>query len=119
MSTSAGFSGLRKVGIRMYADPDRLLRGSNHTYGATDHVQEACNHLRSVEVTAGMFGQTEAATNAEAVTSRAHQRHTRALDDHHRNLTWIGENTAGAATALGGADHAGADAVRRGDAVDP
>ncbi|MEV2218254.1 DUF2563 family protein [Nocardia vinacea] len=102
----------------MYADLDRIMRGSNHTYGATDHAHEARTHLRSVEVTADMFGRTETAAHAEAVVSRAHERHTRALDDHHRDLTWIGENTAAAGTALGEADQAGGDAVRRGNTFD-
>ncbi|MEV5647161.1 DUF2563 family protein [Nocardia sp. NPDC052254] len=102
----------------MYADIDRIARGSNHAYGATDHLHEAHNHLRSVEVSAGMFGRTEAAANAEALAYRAHERHKRALDEHHRNLTWIGENTAGVATTLGEADHAGRDTVRRGGSVD-
>ncbi|WP_039803891.1 DUF2563 family protein [Nocardia araoensis] len=101
----------------MYAHLDRLLRGSNHTYDATDHVHKAYSHLRSVEVTADMFGRTASAANAEAAV-RAHERHTRALHDLYRKLTWIGENTAAAATALGAADQAGADAVRRGDTFD-
>ncbi|WP_433714614.1 DUF2563 family protein [Nocardia sp. CA-084685] len=99
----------------MYADLDRLGRGSNHTGEAADHVHVARNHLRSVEMTVGMFGRTEVAANAEVLVSRAHERHVRALDDHHRSLTWIGENTAGAATALDEADQAGAYAVRRGN----
>src|SRR5258707_678419 len=102
----------------MYADLDRLARGSNHIYDATHHIYEAGNHLRSVEVTADMFGRTEAAANAEAVVSRAHERHTRALDDDHRKVTWIGENTTAAKTALGEADQAGGDAVRRGNTFD-
>ncbi|MFI6368591.1 DUF2563 family protein [Nocardia sp. NPDC050630] len=78
----------------------------------------ARNHLRSVEVTGGMFGGTAVTANAEAVVSRARERHARALDDRHRSLAWIGENTAAATTALGKADQAGAGAVRRGNAFD-
>ncbi|MFB8281026.1 DUF2563 family protein [Nocardia colli] len=97
----------------MYADLDRVMRGSDHAGAAADHVHGAGEQLRAAEVTVDMFGRTEAAANAAAVLSRAHAQHATALDDHHRDLTWISEQTAVAATTLDQADRAGADNVRR------
>lgn len=102
----------------MFADLDRLARGSDHTGRAAEHVRVARDHLQSVEVTKGVFGRTEVATSAEAVVSRKIEWHVHALDDCHRNLTGIRERTTGVTTGLHEADQAVADAVRRACAVD-
>jgi len=102
----------------MYADLDRIARGSKHAAEAADHVHEARGHLRSVAVSAGMFGRTEAAANTEDVLSRAHDGHIRALDDRHRSLTRVGERTAEGAATFGEADLAGGAAVRAGHTAD-
>jgi hypothetical protein len=103
----------------MDADLDRLAQGKSCTDAAADHMDGARTRLRSVEVSAGMFGQTGTAADAEAVVSRVHAGHVRALGDHHKSLTWIGEQTKNVTIGLGGADRAGGAAVRGVNAVDP
>lgn len=95
----------------LFVDLGHLVRGSTRTEEAAEHVRAASDLLRSVESTAGMFGRTEAAANADTLLSQAHEQHLRNLGEHHRGLRWVGSRSADTAIAFDEADNAGGDAT--------
>ncbi|MGW4843134.1 DUF2563 family protein [Nocardia brasiliensis] len=102
----------------MYADLDRLVRGSSHTDAAADNVGNARKQLLSAQVTTDMFGGTEIAASAELVVARVHEQHVTALDDHHRDLTDIGARTIEVVHAFGETDRTAAAVLGRTHASD-
>ncbi|MGX1778278.1 DUF2563 family protein [Nocardia brasiliensis] len=97
----------------MYADLDRLMRGSSHTDAAADNVGNAHKQLLSAQVTADMFGGIEIAAGAELVVARVQEQHVAALDDHRRDLTDIGARTIEVVHAFGETDRTAAAALGR------
>jgi hypothetical protein len=89
----------------LFVDLEHLVRGSRRAEEAAEYVSAASDLLRSVQPTAGMFGRTDKAVNADVLWSQAREQHLQKLDQHHRSLRWTCSCSAEIATVFDEADN--------------
>lgn len=96
----------------MFVDPKLLHSGGNQTYRASDHAQDAANHLSRAALPSGMFGDFVAADDFHNIVSAAHAHHAKTLQTHQETLSSIGGKAHRAATEFVDMDNRNAEQVR-------
>ncbi|MEO6793993.1 MAG: DUF2563 family protein [Mycobacterium sp.] len=96
----------------MFVNPHVLRTGANVSDDAGGHANAGAQRLGLAGVTAGMFGDFDAAHSFHTALGSAKDNHRDALQDHHLSLTGIAENVRTAATAFTHRDNHNADLLR-------
>jgi hypothetical protein len=84
----------------MDVDAGLLHSGANQSHRASEHAQEAANHLSRRPLMSGMFGEFAAAESFHEVVAMAQAHHAKTLQAHQQTLTTVGTNAHTAATGF-------------------
>ena len=82
----------------MFIDTDLLRMGADFSRSAGTIVQRGATEFASTQLTAGIFGDYEAAHGFHSALTAAHQVHASTMASHHVELERLAEKANSAAT---------------------
>ena len=84
----------------MYVDTDLLRMGADFSRSAGNIAQRGAAQLASTQLSAGVFGDFDAAHSFHSALTTAHQTHVATMDSHRAELDTLAEKANSAATTF-------------------
>jgi hypothetical protein len=95
----------------MFVDTDLLRMGAEFSRSAGTIVQRGAAEFASAQLTAGIFGDFDAAHGYHRALTVAHQVHSTTMAGHHKELEGLAEKANSAATTFHTQDQQASDDV--------
>ena len=95
----------------MFVDTDLLRMGAEFSRSAGTIVQRGASEFESIQLSAGIFGDFDAAQGFHQALTSAHQVHSSTMAGHHAELEGLAEKAHSAATMFRAQDEQSADDV--------
>lgn len=95
----------------MFVDTDLLRMGADFSRSAGTIVQRGASEFGSTQLSAGIFGDFDAAQGFHQALTSAHQAHTSTMAGHHAELEALAEKAHTAATTFQAQDEQSAEDV--------
>lgn len=99
------------MGGRMFVDTELLRMGADFSRSAGTIAQRGAAEFASTGLSAGIFGDFEAAHGFHQALTVAHQVHSSTMAGHHVELEGLAEKATSAAATFHGQDQQAADDV--------